>query len=186
MRNKSLMSLVFVALFTALVFVATKLFQVPISIGWGYVHFGDAFVILSGMLLGPVLGFISAGVGSFLADMLSGYAHYAIPTLLVKGSVALFVGFGYTKSRSKLKNINIYYLRIVYQSVVSFIIVVGGYFLSDLILANLLIVDTDGSTALAFAAFGLIPNAIQIGIGIFIATLLYEALKKPFSMIYDK
>ena len=49
----------------------------------GYVNLGDCAVPLSAWILGPVYGGVAAGVGSMLADLLSGYAHYAPGTFLI-------------------------------------------------------------------------------------------------------
>ncbi len=80
--------LVLAALFAALSCVATMVIQIPSPMS-GYVNLGDCFVLLSGVFLGPVWGFLAAGTGSMMADILSGYAHYAPGTFLIKGLIAL-------------------------------------------------------------------------------------------------
>ena len=50
---------------------------------------GDALVLMSAFLLGPVYGTAAAGIGSALADLLTGYAYYAPGTLIIKGGIAL-------------------------------------------------------------------------------------------------
>ena len=50
----------------------------------GYVNLGDCAVLLAAWVLGPVYGGAAAGIGSMLADLISGYAHYAPGTLLIK------------------------------------------------------------------------------------------------------
>lgn len=82
----------FTALFAALCAVATYAVAIPFPSGMGYFNLGDVLVLLSGWLLGPLFGAIAAGVGSALADLLSGYAVYAPATLLIKGMVA-FLGY---------------------------------------------------------------------------------------------
>lgn len=42
----------------------------------GYVNLGDCAVLMSAWVLGPLYGGAAAGIGSALADLLSGYAHY--------------------------------------------------------------------------------------------------------------
>lgn len=88
MRDRKLRRLVMSALLAALTCVATLLIQIP-SPMQGYVNLGDCFVLLSGWLLGPVYGAAAGGLGSMLADLLTGYALYAPGTLLVKGAMAL-------------------------------------------------------------------------------------------------
>ena len=84
MRTKALYKLVFTALFAALTCIATMMIQIPSPTG-GYKNAGDALVFLSGWLLGPWLGGLAGGVGSALADLLSGYAYYVPGTFLIKG-----------------------------------------------------------------------------------------------------
>ena len=88
MTDKKLHRLVLAALFTALTTVMTMVIQVP-SPMQGYVNLGDCGVLLSAWVLGPVWGGAAAGVGSMLADLLSGYAHYAPGTLVIKTCMAV-------------------------------------------------------------------------------------------------
>ena len=83
-----LQKLVLGALLASLCCMGTLVIQIPSPMN-GYVNMGDCFVLLSGWLLGPVYGFIAAGVGSALADLLAGYVHYVPATFLIKGLVAL-------------------------------------------------------------------------------------------------
>lgn len=175
--------LVFTSIFIALCFVATTMIKLPIPIGSGYVHLGDALVMLSGMLLGPFYGGIAAGLGSGLADYSGGFVIYVIPTILIKGLLAFLVGLAYNNLKGSIKNIKI--SRIIYHAVVSIIVVTGGYFLTDFIFAQFVIVDAEGSTAVAYAAFGLPWNTIQVTFGIVFSILLYVPLKKPFESMYE-
>ena len=71
MTDKKLHRLVLAALFTALTTVMTMVIQVP-SPMQGYVNLGDCGVLLSAWVLGPAWGGAAAGIGSMLADLLSG------------------------------------------------------------------------------------------------------------------
>ena len=88
MTDKKLHRLVLAALFTALTTVMTMVIQVP-SPMQGYVNLGDCGVLLSAWVLGPAWGGAAAGIGSMLADLLSGYAHYAPGTLVIKTWMAV-------------------------------------------------------------------------------------------------
>lgn len=79
-------NLVLASLFAALCCLATMLIQIPAPVA-GYVHFGDVFVLLSGWLLGGY-GVAAAGIGSMLADILTGYAAYAPITFIDKAATA--------------------------------------------------------------------------------------------------
>lgn len=50
----------------------------------GYVNLGDCAVLMSAWVLGPLYGGAAAGIGSALADLLSGYAHYVPGTFAIK------------------------------------------------------------------------------------------------------
>ena len=91
------------ALFAALTCVATFVVRIPSPLG-GYINLGDCTALLCGWLLGPIYGFLAAGVGSAVADLSAGYVAYAPATFLIKGLVAL-VAFYLLKafsSREKL------------------------------------------------------------------------------------
>ena len=84
------------ALLAALTGVATMIIRVPSPLG-GYLNLGDGIVLLCGWLLSPVYGFLAAGIGSSLADILSGYVAYAPATFVIKGCMALLT-YGIAKS----------------------------------------------------------------------------------------
>ncbi len=87
MSDAKIRKLVMAALFAALCTVMTMVIQVP-SPMQGYVNLGDCAVLLSAWVLGPLYGGAAAGTGSMLADILSGYAHYAPGTFLIKLAMA--------------------------------------------------------------------------------------------------
>ncbi len=89
----------YAGVFTALTTVATILIQIPVPQTKGYINLGDTMVILSGLLLGSLAGFIAGGVGSALADIVSGYGHWAPFTLVIKGLEGLIVGIFAKKGR---------------------------------------------------------------------------------------
>ncbi|MHA2116880.1 MAG: ECF transporter S component [Candidatus Thorarchaeota archaeon] len=80
------------AVFTALTTIATVVFIIPFPSTQGYFNLGDMFVMLSGLLLGPVGGFIAGGVGSALGDVLLGFPAFVPITLLAKGFEGFLVG----------------------------------------------------------------------------------------------
>ncbi len=87
--DRKVRMLIETSLMAALVFAATVLVKIPVPAAGGYVHPGDAFVLIAGIALGPLWGAAAAGVGSALADLLGGYAAYVPATLIIKGAVAL-------------------------------------------------------------------------------------------------
>ncbi len=93
MKQKQLQRLAISALLTAIVCVATFVVKIPSPATNGYFNLGDCFVLLSGWLLGPVYGALAAGLGSALADILSGYMQYAPATFVIKALMAVAAYF---------------------------------------------------------------------------------------------
>ena len=81
--------LVFTALMTALVFVATYLPHIPIPLG--YAHLGDAVIFLLALLTPRRAALFAACIGSALADLLGGFALWIVPTLVIKFVMAEIV-----------------------------------------------------------------------------------------------
>lgn len=76
------------SLFAALVCVATMVIKIPTPLK-GYANLGDCVVLVAGWLLSPGYAFLSAGIGSALADVFSGYVMYAPVTFFIKGVMAV-------------------------------------------------------------------------------------------------
>lgn len=124
--KKSVKKLVVAALLTALVCVATMIVKIPSPLK-GYLNLGDCVVLMAGWLLPPGYGFLSAGLGSALADILSGYASYAPATFIIKGLMAVAVYFIYKILRKKLSLIP----AAVVAGIVAEIIMISGYFIFE-------------------------------------------------------
>ena len=88
--NEQIKKIVLTGLMTGLVFLATSIIKIPTMNG--YIHLGDGFIFISAIILGPFYGSFAAGVGSMLADLLSPYAQWALPTLIIKSLMALIMG----------------------------------------------------------------------------------------------
>lgn len=92
-KNKTV-NLALTGLMGALVFVSTMFFkiQIPISGDKTMIGFANVFCILSGLLLGPLYGGAAAGIGSFLFDLVGGWASSAPVTLITKFAMAFICG----------------------------------------------------------------------------------------------
>lgn len=128
MNNSKTKKIVMCALFAAICFVITRFLQIPTFYTKGYVNIGDCAVLLAAYILGAKYGFISAAVGSALADVASGYMIYAPATFVIKGLVAVIAFAFYKMSFNKKHKLPF----IVAGSVVSEIFMVAGYFLYEL------------------------------------------------------
>lgn len=150
-------SLTFGALFCAMIYISTTFLVLPLPSNMGYYHLGDTMVLLSGALLGPFFGPLSAALASSLSDVSLGYSIYTPATLIVKGLMS-FWSAKMIKKESKLGK------KIVF-AIVALLTLVGGYFIYESIL-------TSPQVAIA----SIIPNAIQGSIGILFFFIIYSVL----------
>ena len=159
--NNNLKKLILAALFAALSCVATMSIRIPTPGTGGYIHPGDAIVILSGVILGPVWGFFAGGIGSALSDLIGGYFVYVPITFVIKGLVALVAGHLYQKIGKTQKS---RYVAVVLGGVADIILVAGGYFVCEYFIYG------------AGAAASIPANIIQGIGGLVISCILYPIL----------
>lgn len=88
-KTKNLTLMVTAAVLAALTCVATMVVQIPMPLTKGYVNLGDVMVLTSVWLIGSPWGVAAAGIGSAMADLLTGYAYYAPATLIIKALMAV-------------------------------------------------------------------------------------------------
>ena len=159
--NNNLKKLILAALFAALSCVATMSIRIPTPGTGGYIHPGDAIVILSGVILGPVWGFLAGGIGSALSDLIGGYFVYVPITFVIKGLVALAAGLLYQKIGKAQKS---RYIAVILGGVADIILVAGGYFVCEYFIYG------------AGAAASIPANIIQGVGGLVISCILYPIL----------
>ena len=159
--NNNLKKLILAALFAALSCVAAMSIRIPTPGTGGYIHPGDAIVILSGVILGPVWGFFAGGIGSALSDLIGGYFVYVPITFVIKGLVALVAGHLYQKIGKTQKS---RYVAVVLGGVADIILVAGGYFVCEYFIYG------------AGAAASIPANIIQGIGGLVISCILYPIL----------
>ncbi len=78
------MNVVRVSIYTALVLVATIVLQVYTPATRGYFNLGEAAIYVVATLSTPFTAGLAAGVGSALADLITGYGVFAPGTLVIK------------------------------------------------------------------------------------------------------
>ena len=88
-RDFTAKDLVLTALMTAIVFLATFVPHIPIPLG--YAHLGDAAIFLFALLTPRRSALFAACFGSALADFMSGFALWIVPTLVIKFVMAEIV-----------------------------------------------------------------------------------------------
>lgn len=152
------------ALFAALTCVATMSIRIPTPGTSGYIHPGDALVILTGIFMGPYWGFLAAGIGSAMADLLGGYFVYVPITFVIKGLVAVAAGLAYKLLGRSAKT---RMAAVALGGIADILIVALGYFLCE---AFLLFYGA------AAAAASVPANIIQGISGLIISLVLYPVL----------
>ena len=160
--NTKTKKIVTAALMAALSCVATMILKVPSPLK-GYINLGDCIVLAAGWLLSPVWGFLAAGLGSALADILSGYVIYGPATFLIKGMMALVAFHGFKLLHNKCNKL---FSRII-SGIAAEIVMIVGYF----VFAGLLY-------GFGPAAVNIPANAVQGIAGILIGIILVQIIEK--------
>ena len=161
MKN-NIRKLVFTALVAALSCVATLVIHIPSPLG-GYINLGDCIVLAGAWLLGPLYGFLAAGIGSALADVFLGYFVYAPATFVIKGLVAV-LAFVIFKSLGKIKSKSVVY---IISGVVAEILMVAGYYVFEGFMYGF-----------AESLVNIPPNVVQGIVGVAAGTALAVILAK--------
>lgn len=151
--NERVKTITLYGLGIAVVFCGTFFIKIPNQLD-GYMNLGDGFLLLFATIAQPWGAFLIGGVGSALADLVGGYGHYVIPTLLIKGTEALVVAMICRRSdRSAVRTI---------AYLIGSVIMVTGYFLFKWYLKQSVVV----------ALTGIPGNLLQAALGLIIASVL--------------
>ena len=154
-----------IAVMGALTTVATMTIQVPFPATGGYFNLGDAIVVATALLFGPVIGAIAGGLGSGLADLLGGWMLFVIPTTIIKGVEGYVVGYiaGDPVNRPILKTIIAW--------IAGGFVVVVGYFIAEAFFLGMGV-----EAALAEIIIN-IPQALGSVLGVLISLAVKDRLK---------
>ncbi len=121
------LSIAIVGIFGALNCVLTMMISIPIPATQGFINIGDAGVMITGLMFGPLIGGLAGGIGSALADIFLGYTIYAPATLVIKGLEGFLVGL--------IANPRILKSRFTFKDILAILvggsIMVLGYFLYE-------------------------------------------------------
>lgn len=173
---KDSLSLSLVGIFSGLICILTMIISIPIPATQGFINIGDAGVMITGLLFGPIIGGIAGGVGSSLADVFLGYTIYAPATLLIKGLEGFVVGL---IANPKKQNSRINHRDII-SVITGGLLMTYGYFLYEIFLFGI-----------PGAVYELLLNGvIQFGLGGLIAILFIISIRKTlilnFPQVFDK
>jgi uncharacterized membrane protein len=151
---------------TAVVFVITRSFVLPIPQTKGFFNLGEAGIYVAALLFGPVAGAVAGGLGSALADLSLGYTQYAPFTLVIKGiEGAVVAGLaarwagaagGAPRLRGRLAAV-----------VIGGLLMAAGYFVTQAYLLSL-----GAAAALAEVPFNLVQAAVGLVVGLAAAAAL--------------
>lgn len=94
--------IVLAGLFTALAFIFTYFVRIPIS-ATGYFNIGDAFIILSAIIIDPISGLLVGILAGTMSDLVAGYVAFIPFTIVAKGLEAIVAGLIYQKLRGPLR-----------------------------------------------------------------------------------
>lgn len=128
MKREQIIKLCITGMFTALICMATMVIQIPAPIA-GVLNLGDCFVLIAAWILGPWYGFAAGGIGSALADLLTGYAQYIPGTLIIKGLMAVVAALivrAFLKKGEKLR-----FAGFIVSGIVAEVNMVVGYYLFE-------------------------------------------------------
>ncbi len=168
-RPFSVMNITFMAMMAAMVYVVT-LFRFPLL--GSKVHFANAVCLLGGLLLGPLEGGISAGVGSALYDAVAGYDIVnVLITLVSKFAMAFVCGAIHHHAHPRQGRID----RTALACVCGALTYVALYMLKTFVYNKFVYgypLDAVGATMVA----KLIPSLINAAVAIVAAPLFYHAV----------
>lgn len=147
---------------TALVLGLT-LIHLTISPIGGYVHLGDIAIYFTAFAFGPWAGLIAGGLGTALADVVSGYAIFAPLSLVVHGLQGLLAGLIVRRQPSPL--------RLVLATVVGGLVLVAGYYVGEAL------IPVFGGPAMALSE---VPfNLVQAAFGA-LGAVVYAAVARAY------
>ena len=159
-----------VGVLTALAMVGTLVIRIPIPATTGYFNIGDVFVILSGLWLGPLPGFVVGFFGPAGADAI-GYPQFMLATAVTKGLEGLLVGV-----IGGRRNVDSW--RKVTAAIVGGGTIVVGYFLFEAMIYPWMgtTIPFFAVTDISMAVSEIIPNIAQATISVVIGLALWRAV----------
>jgi len=167
-NDKLALRISLVAVLTAVVVLFTLIVRIPTS--RGYLNLCDVAIFFTAFIFSPGISFIVAGLGTALADIISGYAQWALISFLVHGFEGFMVAFIVLKSKKITNKIIVG----VFAGIAGIIIVSGGYFLGGGVLVNFQVALVE------------VPmNIIQSAVGAIFGFIVSQAVRKAYPPIEE-
>lgn len=172
-RDQSTFRLCFIGLMAAIVFVLNYL-RIPFM--GTQLHMTNALCVLCGLLFGPGAGFLAAGLGSGLYDIVAGWGAECVITFVNKGVIALVAGLIAYKAGRRDSLTAADNARLIIGSVLGALAYVALYMLKTLIFG--LLVDGLTMDAVTVKLLSKLPGSLMNAVFAFIvAPILFHALR---------
>ena len=117
------------AMCAALITVTTAFIKIPSPLG--YSHAGDSMIYLAASILPGPFGIIASSIGGALADLISGYPHWAIPTAIIKALNAVPFVLCRMAMKKRGKDEKIISPSSLLMLIPTTIVTIGGYFIAN-------------------------------------------------------
>ncbi len=159
------------AVFTAFVLISTIILQIPVPAANGYIHMGDGIILICAVFFGKRTAMFAGGLGSLLADVLTGYAHWALFSLVIKGAMGFLCGVLSEKtSQEQIGEIKLASLKNVVAVFSGAFFMVVGYFFAGIFLLG----------GISASVASVLPNVLQGGFGILVYFIIGTVLRAAF------
>lgn len=172
-RDQSTFRLCFIGLMAAIVFVLNYL-RIPFM--GTQLHMTNALCVLCGLLFGPGAGFLAAGLGSGLYDIVAGWGAECVITFINKGVIALVAGLIAYKAGRRDTLTAADNAKLIIGSVLGALAYVALYMLKTLVFG--LLVDGLTMDAVTVKLLSKLPGSLMNAAFAFIvAPILFHALR---------
>ncbi len=158
MTDKKISNLTLIGLMIAAVCMGTMVIQIPMPATNGFINIGDSMIFITSILFGPTAGMLAGGIGSSLADLLSGYGHWAPFTLIIKGAEGFVVGYLMKNSLNKTK--------MIFSCIIGALLMIFGYYVAGGILEGSFIVSLESVPGNIFQGIGSIVIGVPVAMAI--------------------
>ncbi|MDD3902764.1 MAG: ECF transporter S component [Sphaerochaeta sp.] len=163
-ENKNALKVAVVAVLTAVVVVFTMMVRIPTA--KGYLNLCDVAICFIAFTFGPWSAFIAAGLGTALADLISGYAQWAPISFIVHGVEGLLVALIVRQKGDE----TISAIKKIAAGIVCVTTVSMGYFILSAIFIS----------GFSVAAAEIPGNIAQSGVGVVLGLAVATAVKRAY------
>lgn len=172
-KKVNIQKIIYIGMMSALVFIATYIhFDIPTPLGKTMIHLGNVMCLLSGLLFGPFIGGLAAGIGSCLYDLFDPcFISEAWITFIMKFIMAFITGLIYKSN--KFSNIK-------YKSIIATIIGATIYVIIYILKSSLIsyfILSKKTSVIISIAITKGITSLINAIIAVIISVVLLKTLE---------